>query len=99
MKKKREKFNTPEHVKLKIPLEYKCNDEKIQNLIEKLGETDCFEVQQQIIAEVSWKLNSKCIHCINLNLSARIVFTQWKSRRQPAVYNKIDHICIFNIKS
>lgn len=52
MKKKREKCVISENYKLQIPSEFSFDDSGIQSLIEKLRNSDSFEVQQQIITEV-----------------------------------------------
>lgn len=74
MKKKREKCVTHENYKLKIPLELHFKDSKIQNLFEKLKNSDCFEVQQQVITEVSYKIKSTYKKIIVLNVLAGDIF-------------------------
>lgn len=53
MKKKREKCNSYENCQLIIPIEFNFNDDVIQALVNKLKNTDTFEIQQQAITEVS----------------------------------------------
>lgn len=53
MKKKRENLSALEHAKLKIPSDFQSSSAQIHALIEELRSTDSFEVQQQIVAEVS----------------------------------------------
>lgn len=59
MKKKRENLSALEHAKLKIPSDFQSGNAKIHTLIEELRNTDSFELQQQIISEVSFTSSTK----------------------------------------